>query len=134
MVHNYEAVIAFSADLDEAGIRAQVEKIEAIIRAHGGTLERQDTWGRRQFGFRIAKKTSGVYTLFIFSGDNTLVADLDRQLRINESVLRHMIVVKDKHAPDLVAGAHPDESFAFGSSDGVGEFDDGIGGPADLNA
>lgn len=125
MSYNYEAVVIFNPDLDESAVREQTQKIETLVKAHGGAVARHDTWGKRPLGFRMNKKSHGIYTLATFTGDASLVADLDRQLRINESCLRHLIVKKDKHAPDIAPGAHPDETFSFGIGGGFGDGSDG---------
>ncbi|MCC6954878.1 MAG: 30S ribosomal protein S6 [Deltaproteobacteria bacterium] len=133
MEYSYESVLVFVGDLDENAVKAQIDKINAVVTNHGGELTRSDVWGRRQLSFRIKKRTSGIYAMLQFTGDKALVADLDRQLRINENVLRHMIVARDKFAPDLAPGAHPDESFSFATGDEPAEGFDGapgISGPA----
>jgi len=117
MKYSYEAILVFLGDLDEEGVKGQIEKISTVIQSHGGEISRSDVWGRRQLSFRIKKRSSGIYALMLFTGDRALVASLDRQLRINENVLRHMIVCRDKFAPELAAGAHPDESFSFAQAE-----------------
>lgn len=111
----YEAILVFNPELDEAGVRGQVEKVEATIRSHSGAIEKHDIWGRRELSFTVKKKNSGIFVAVIFNGDNTLVTDLERQLRISDSVLRHMIVVKDKHAPDLSAERRAEEVMGLES-------------------
>jgi len=102
MINNkYENVVVFSPDLDEAGIDAQIEKINGIVQAHGGTILKNDKWGRRELAYKIAKKNHGFYVVLVIDGDNSMVADLERQYHINESVLRYLIVLKDKDAPDF---------------------------------
>jgi len=98
--NKYEVVIIFNPDLNDTDVTEQIGKIEGIIKAHQGAVLKQDVWGRRQLAYRLKKKEHGYYVLLIITGDNQLVADLDRQLRINEKVLRHLIVKKDKYAPD----------------------------------
>ncbi len=120
----YENVIVFDPGLEEDAVKAQLAKVAAIIQAHGGAIENEQIWGRRRLSYRINKQEFGQYTLLVFNGDNALVADLDRQLRINESVLRHLIVVKDKHAPDSVP-RFADEADGFGMGAGGDDMDFG---------
>lgn len=96
-----EAVIILNPDLDEAGVAQQLEKVSAVVAAHAGSIISKDVWGRRNLSYKIKKRSAGIYTLLVVEGDNSLVADLDRQLKINEQVLRHMLVRKDRFAPDL---------------------------------
>lgn len=120
----YEIVLVYDSDLEDAAVGEQLDKVAAVIASHGGEIERREIWGRKELAYKINKKGFGVYAYLIFSGDNALVADLDRQLKINESVLRHLIVVKDKYAPDYVA-PKPDAP----RSRGVDDFGLGDGGP-----
>ncbi len=101
MLNKYEMVIVFQPDLDEAGIRSEITKIEGTITSHSGRAHLVDLWGRRQLAYHIKRKEFAFYVLIVFDGDSKVVSDLDRQLKINENVLRHLIVKKDKHAPDL---------------------------------
>ncbi len=126
MLGQYESVIVYNTDLKDKDIEAEVKKCEDMIKSHAGTLSKVDIWGRRQLAYRIAKKEFGIYVLVVFEGDNTLVAELDRALRINEGVLRHLIVKKDKYAPDFSAVYReeglPSEDLPF-VDDGDASFD-----------
>lgn len=108
MLKKYEVIVIFDPDLDDEGVRSQIEKIASIVQAHGGSVEQEDLWGRRPLGYPIKKKQHGTMVLLIVSGDNTFVADLRRQLRINDQVLRVSVVNKDKFAPDLHGSARED--------------------------
>ena len=114
----YEAVIVFDSSLSDADVAAQLDRVEAIIGAHvveGETsqVSKRDVWGRRQLAYKIGKKDYGIYAYMVFSGSSTLVADLRRQLRINDSVIRSLVVKKDKFAPDLL---RPPVSDSYTSS------------------
>jgi small subunit ribosomal protein S6 len=126
----YEAVIIFDANLDEDGVKAQIQKIETFLTSRGVTREKHDIWGRRQLAYRMNKKDWGTYTLLIFSGSTSVVAELDRQLRINDSVLRHMVVTKDKFAPDLTPERKLDEGFSFVALDAPAASEEEFGGDA----
>ncbi len=119
--NKYELVVVLDPDLDESGQQAQLQRLIAVITQHGGTIQNQDLWGRRQLAYRIAKKEYGFYVVLQFDGDNTTVSDLDRQLKINESVLRHLIVRKDKYAPDRRTDRDDEDLASFIRPEG--EFD-----------
>lgn len=108
MLKKYEIIVIFDPDLDDNGLKSQLERIEAIVAGHNGTIEKKDVWGRRPLGYPIRKKEYGIYTMFIASGDNALVADLRRQLRITDAVLRSFVAKKDKYAPDLTQSQTPE--------------------------
>jgi len=113
-MQKYEAVIILDSDLSEDAVKTEIGKVETTVKAHAGSVERSDVWGRRRLSFRIAKKEYGTYIVLVFAGDNRLVADLDRQLKINEGVLRHLIVLKDDYAPDFSARLMNDRDDAPG--------------------
>lgn len=100
MITKYEAVMILNADLDESAIKEEVSKVGAAVKAHQGTVELTDLWGKRQLSYKINKKDYGFYVYLVFGGDSSLVAELHRQLRINDNVMRYLIVKKDKFAPD----------------------------------
>lgn len=98
----YETIVIFDPSVTEGDLSAQIEKIEGVIKAHDGVVERKDQWGLRHLAYKINKKEQGIYVVFVHTGANTLIADLRRQLRINDSVLRFLTVHKDKYAPDML--------------------------------
>lgn len=74
-------------------VRAGVMKrIDVAIAAEGGKVDNVEDWGKRKLAFEIDKLTEGDYTLINFHADPTQIAELDRVLRINDAVKRHMIV------------------------------------------
>lgn len=125
MTNRYEAIVVFDSNLSDADVTQQLEKIDTIVKSHGGSIERQDLWGRRELAYKIQKKSHGIYVLLVLSGANTLVTDLRRQLRINDAVLRSLIVVKDKYAPDAL---RPPSNESYSSSGGYGGGGYGGGG------
>ena len=74
-------------------VRAGVMKrVEVAITENGGSVDSVDNWGKRKLAYEIDKLTEGDYTLVNFQADPTQIAELDRVLRINDAVKRHMIV------------------------------------------
>lgn len=102
MLRKYELVLVFDTDLDDKAIRAQLDKVSAICSSHSGSVEKEDIWGRRALSYKIGKKEYGSYVVMVITGDAELVADIRRQLKINDAVIRFFITKKDKKAPDLV--------------------------------
>lgn len=105
MKQKYEIVIVVDPDQDESGVSAMISKVSEIVKAHNGEVERVDNWGRRQLAYPIRKKEYGTYVVFIATGDNALVSEINRQLRITDELLRFLVVHKDKYAPDFVPKA-----------------------------
>ena len=77
-------------------IRAGVMKrIDVAITEDGGTVDTVEDWGKRKLAFEVDGLTEGDYTLINFHADPAQIAELDRVLRINDAVKRHMIVRRD---------------------------------------
>lgn len=71
-----------------------MKRIEVAITTNGGTIDSVEDWGKRKLAFEVDKLTEGDYTLINFQADPNDIAELDRVLRINDAVKRHMIVVR----------------------------------------
>ena len=71
-----------------------MKRIEVAITTNGGTIDSVEDWGKRKLAFEVDKLNEGDYTLINFHADPNDIAELDRVLRINDAVKRHMIVVR----------------------------------------
>ena len=71
-----------------------MKRIEVAITANGGSIDSVEDWGKRKLAFEVDKLTEGDYTLINFHADPTDIAELDRVLRINDAVKRHMVVCR----------------------------------------
>ncbi len=91
---DYEAMVIIDPDLEDEKIEAAVTKIEELIKKNGGTIEKVDRWGKRKLAYAIKKRAMGFYALLYFQGKEDSVKEIDRVLRINDEVMRHMIVAK----------------------------------------
>lgn len=87
-MRHYEAMLILDSELEERSIEATVEKLLKVIPADGGTVDNVDSWGRRRFAYEIQKKTEGYYVVVDFHAEPATTKELDRQLGLNESVLR----------------------------------------------
>lgn len=93
MARLYETVVLVDANRDDAAIEASVQKFQDIIAA-GGEVIRADRWGKRRIAYEIAGRSHADYTVFYYHANkNTLVSELERMLRLDESVLRFLTVV-----------------------------------------
>ena len=93
----YELLYFVAPNIDE-DTRANVTKrIETAVAQGNGTIDNVDNWGKRKLAYEIDKLTEGDYTLVNFHADPTQIAELDRVLRINDAVKRHMIVRRPDH-------------------------------------
>jgi small subunit ribosomal protein S6 len=63
-----------------------------VVKAYGGELVYEEDWGKRKFAYPIEKETRGQYTYFVYTGRGDVVAEIERNLRLHESLLRFMTV------------------------------------------
>ena len=95
-MRNYEMIVVLNSALEDEALAALNQRIGNWINAGGGTVANTNVWGRRQLAYQIGKHTAGVYVQFDFQLNPSASRELDRNLRIDENVIRHMIVRKDE--------------------------------------
>ena len=88
----YELLFFVAPSIDEESRAAVMKRIETTIAEGEGVVDNVDNWGKRKLAYEINGLTDGDYTLIDFHADPANVAELDRVLRINDAVVRHMIV------------------------------------------
>ena len=88
----YELLFFVAPSIDEETRAGVMKRVETAITAGKGTVDNVDNWGKRKLAYEINGLTDGDYTLIDFHADPADVAELDRVLRINDAVVRHMIV------------------------------------------
>jgi small subunit ribosomal protein S6 len=92
----YELVYIMSPDATEQEITDLHTQIESIIARYQGELVKTENWGRRKLAFRIGKHREGTYVLEVFKGTGELTKELDRRLKVIDSVIRHLCVRVDE--------------------------------------
>lgn len=94
-MRKYELMLILDSELDERSVESTVEKLLHVIPTEGGTVDNVDIWGRRRFAYEIQKKSEGYYVVIDFTATPDTTKELDRQLGINETVVRTKIVRPD---------------------------------------
>jgi len=89
----YETTFITRIDQTEDQLKTLKEKLFAIVKDFGGELVYQEDWGKRKFSYPIQKEIRGQYTHFVYTGKSGVVAELERNLRLNEATLRFMTIV-----------------------------------------
>ena len=97
-MQKYECVMVLHPGISDADATAIVDRFQGSVKKHGGEVQLHDHWGRRELAYPIEKQTNGDYHFVKFTADNTLVVEADRDLRLDEKVLRHLIVVDEEWA------------------------------------
>lgn len=96
-MRKYEIMYILRADLDEAQRKEVMEKLAKIITDNGGKVEEtSETMGLRELAYPIKEQSKGYYVVLKVSMDNKAINEFNRLVRINPSVLRHLIVVEHK--------------------------------------
>ncbi len=90
-MRGYEALYVMKPNYEEEAYRDFVEKYNALIQSNGGEVTKVDPWGKRRLAYEIDKVREGYYVLVQFNGDAGLPAELERNFRINDEILRYLV-------------------------------------------
>jgi small subunit ribosomal protein S6 len=91
-MRRYEMMVILDPDLEERTVAPSLETYLKIIKDSGGSVDRLDIWGRRRMAFEIAKKPEGIYAVVDMQCEPAAIKELDRQLNLNEAVLRTKVL------------------------------------------
>ncbi|MGN1398736.1 MAG: 30S ribosomal protein S6 [Erysipelotrichaceae bacterium] len=91
----YEIMYILNSSLEEAARKETIDTLHGIITTAGGTIEKVDEWGMREFAYKIEDMTKGYYVVVTVCANNEAISEFDRICRINANVVRHMIVKRD---------------------------------------
>lgn len=94
-MNSYEVMVIVKPAEEEV-INATIEKVEALIARVGGTVEKVDRWGKRRLAYPVKKFTDGFYVLVDFKSVPAEIKEIDRIMKINDEILRHLIVKHDE--------------------------------------
>ena len=90
----YELLFIVAPTIDDETRAVVMKRIETTITDAQGVVDNVDNWGKRKLAYEINGLSDGDYTLIDFHTDPQSIAELDRVLRINDAVVRHMIVAR----------------------------------------
>jgi small subunit ribosomal protein S6 len=88
----YEVMVILDPSLEERTVEPSLDKYLNVIRKDGGTVDNVDVWGRRRLAYEIKKNAEGIYALITLKAEPDTVKEFDRQLGLNESVLRTKVL------------------------------------------
>lgn len=92
-MRNYELMCIVQPDLDETAFNGVLDKVKGWITESGGSVDKAEVWGRRRMAYTINKHREGQYVLLNVSMSPAATSDLERNLRFQESIMRHMLSV-----------------------------------------
>ncbi|MCB0906553.1 MAG: 30S ribosomal protein S6 [Nocardioidaceae bacterium] len=88
----YEVMVILDPNLDERTVGPSLDKYLNVIRTDGGSVDNVDVWGRRRMAYEIQKNAEGIYAVITLQAEPATVKEFDRQLTLNESVLRTKVI------------------------------------------
>lgn len=94
-MRHYEVMVILDPTLDERTVAPTLDTFLNVIRTSGGNVEKVDVWGKRRLSFEINKHPEGIYAVLDVNADPDAVKELDRQLSLQESVLRTKVLRRD---------------------------------------
>ena len=91
----YEVMVILDPSLEERTVEPSLDKYLNVVRKDGGTVDNVEVWGRRRLAYEIDKNAEGIYAVVNLQAEPATVKELDRQLTLNESVLRTKVMRPD---------------------------------------
>jgi small subunit ribosomal protein S6 len=91
-MRQYELMVILDPGLDERTVQPSLETFLNVIRTDGGSVEKLEVWGKRRLAYEIEKNADGIYAIVEVTCEPATVTELDRQLGLNESVLRTKVL------------------------------------------
>ncbi|MCL6087474.1 MAG: 30S ribosomal protein S6 [Actinobacteria bacterium] len=95
-MRNYEIMLIFDASLEENDIEKELKKVTSIIEKGKGSVIDSQKWGTRKLAYPIKHQENGYYHLINFTSNETVINEIDRVNKINDKILRHLIVKDEK--------------------------------------
>lgn len=94
-MRKYEMMVILDPAIDERTVAPTMEKFLNVVTNNGGTVDKLDVWGKRRLAYEILKKSEGIYVVIDMTTTPEHAQELDRQLGLNESVLRTKLLRRD---------------------------------------
>ena len=95
-MRHYEVMVILDPTLEERTIAPSLDTFLSVVKNDGGTVDNVDVWGRRRMAYEINKHVEGIYAIVDLQANPAAVQELDRQLNLNESVLRTKVLRPDE--------------------------------------
>ena len=108
MARPYEVVYIFDPALDEETINQKLTQFHAMVQIPGAEAPQVNHWGKRTLSYSIKKRDTGYYVVATFTAEATALPEYERALKLDDGVLRHLIVLNDE--PPTPAQAAPAKS------------------------
>lgn len=94
-MRQYELMVILDPEVDERTVAPSLDQLLGVVRANGGTVDKVDIWGKRRLAYDIKKRSEGIYAVVNMTTTPEVAKELDRQLGLNEAVLRTKLIRPD---------------------------------------
>jgi small subunit ribosomal protein S6 len=102
VTHQYELMVILTPEIDERQVAPTLDKFLKVITNDGGSIDKVDIWGKRRLAYEIQKKNEGIYAVVNFTATSEATQELDRQLKLNEQIMRTK-VLRAEEAQAMIA-------------------------------
>jgi len=112
VTHQYELMVILTPEIDERTVAPTLDKFLKVITNDGGSIDKVDIWGKRRLAYEIQKKSEGIYAVVNFTATSEATQELDRQLKLNESIMRTKVLRAEEAQAMVAAEAKRSEEKA----------------------
>jgi len=95
-MRDYELMVVLTPELDDAGVEETTERVRTLVTARGGEVTDLQPWGRRRLAYPVNRFRDGFCAVAKLKLEPTAAEPLERSLRLNETVIRHLLVRLDE--------------------------------------
>jgi small subunit ribosomal protein S6 len=96
-MRRYELMVILDPNTEERAVAPSLDQFLNVVKSDGGSVEKVDVWGRRRLSYDIDKKSEGVYAVIDLTADPATVKELDRQLNLQDTILRTKVIRPEAH-------------------------------------
>jgi small subunit ribosomal protein S6 len=96
-MRRYEVMVILDPNTEERTVQPSLDQFLTVVKDGGGSVEKVDVWGRRRLSYDIAKKSEGIYAVIDLTAEPATVKELDRQLNLQETILRTKVIRPEAH-------------------------------------
>ncbi len=96
-MRHYEIMIILDPNIEERTVQPSLDPFLKVVTDGGGKVEKTDIWGKRRLAYPIDKKPEGYYAVVDLTAEPSVVLEMDRQLNLNEAILRTKVTRPDHH-------------------------------------
>ncbi len=96
-MRHYEIMIILDPIVEERNVQPSLDPFLKVVTTGGGKVDKVDIWGKRRLAYQIEKKPEGIYAVVDLTAEPATVLEMDRQLNLNEGILRTKVMRPEHH-------------------------------------